>query len=253
MKTLVVCKHCSIEGQGLIYKEVEIETSGIYEFKCDHGHENISILQLHSFQLLYDMGIKALLDGYTREAVTSFAVSLERFHEYCIDCFLYDVPKEMKEETWKLVSSQSERQLGAFYYLYLHEINAIPENVKYIKFRNKVVHKGEIPTSEKAFEYAEYVYNYIDNVLNKLYNKYYDDSRFFAFMEKRRTDVKKQFPNHADSDDPTTIQGPTFIDVFPLDENGADRSEYIRSFQEKFQMFEGINDNQSKQGTRRLW
>lgn len=249
-----MCKHCSIEGRG-ISKDVEVETSGIYEFKCFYGHENISILRLHSFQLLYDLGIKALLDGYTREAATSFAVSIERFREYCIECFLYGLPNEDKKETWKYVSSSSERQLGAFYFLYLYEIKAVPKKVndKWEKFRNDVIHKGKIPFYEKTLEYAKYVFNYITEILEVLYKKYIDSERFFTFIHKRFAEVKEKYPNHPDSDDPTTIQGPTFIEIFPIDVNGPDRSEFIRSFQQSLDLFKGISENQNSQGVNRLW
>lgn len=250
-----MCKHCSIEGRGT-FKDVEVKTNGIYEFKCDYGHENISILQHHSFQLLYDLGIKTLLDGYTREAATSFSVSIERFHEYCIDLFLHDLPEENKRNTWKYVSSSSERQLGAFYFLYLYEIKAVPKKVsgKWEKFRNDVIHKGNIPSNEKAFEYAKYVFDYINEVLDALYTKYIGQNRFFAFMNKRYDEVKEKYPSHIDSDDPTTIQGPTFIEIFPIDENGPDRSEFIRSFQQNLDLFKGMSENQNSQGVKgRLW
>ncbi|WP_337970044.1 hypothetical protein [Virgibacillus salexigens] len=255
MKTLVICKHCSKEGKGPTYKELEIEHSGIYEFKCINGHENISILQLHSFQLLYDLGIKALLDSYTREAVTSFAVSLERFREYCIDCFLYDLPEENKNATWKYVSSQSERQLGAFYFLYLSKVNAVPTKInnKWDKFRNDVIHKGQIPKSEEVLEYAEYVFDYINETLEVLYNKYADQNVFYLFLNKRFREVKEKYPRHVDAEDPSTISGPTFIDIVPIVKQGPDRSNFVYSFQEKLDLFEEMNQNQSSQGIKRLW
>ena len=34
------------------------------------------------FELLFELGINALIDGYPREAVSSFASALERFYEF---------------------------------------------------------------------------------------------------------------------------------------------------------------------------
>lgn len=254
MKTLVICKYCSIEGK-VNYQELEVETSGIYEFRCDKGHENISVLQLHQFQILYDLGIYALLDGYTREAVTSFAVSLERFYEYCIDCFLYGLPEDIQKATRKYVSSQSERQLGAFYYLYLSKINDVPERVKddWVKFRNRIVHKGEIPKYEKALEYANYIYHYINDTLEALYSKFTDSERFFTFMEKRRKEILEKHPKHQDAHDPSTFGGITFIEIFPHDDKGPDRSEFIRSFDEKFEIYKGMNEHQKELNVKRLF
>ncbi|MEC1437434.1 hypothetical protein P9D57_01440 [Bacillus sonorensis] len=68
------------------------------------------------------------------------------------------------------MAKQSERQIGAFYYLYLNEFNEPPEPVllKWIKFRNDVIHKGMIPNHEKTTQYAEYIFYYIIGILKKI-------------------------------------------------------------------------------------
>lgn len=193
MKTLLACNQCVVNGIPS-YTKAEIEANGIYEFTCTKGHRNISILQLHSFQVLYDLGISALLDGYTREAVSSLAVSIERFYEYCMDILLYELSKDEKEQTWKLVSKQSERQLGAFYYLYLSKMKKTPPFVsnKWIEFRNNVIHKGEIPKAIKTLEYAKYVFQYIIEILISIKEKYTDINYYYRYLTNRMLEVNKR-------------------------------------------------------------
>jgi hypothetical protein len=56
--------------------------SGKLTLRCEQGHTTVVALSIPAFELLFDFGCSALLDGYTREAVTSFASSLERFEEF---------------------------------------------------------------------------------------------------------------------------------------------------------------------------
>jgi len=55
---------------------------GDYEVKCEVGHVSLVNLDNLKFELLFELGINAHVDGYAREAVTSFASSLERFQEF---------------------------------------------------------------------------------------------------------------------------------------------------------------------------
>jgi hypothetical protein len=38
--------------------------------------------------VLFDIGANAVVDGYYREAITSFSASLERFYEYFLGALL---------------------------------------------------------------------------------------------------------------------------------------------------------------------
>lgn len=145
-------------------KAGEIRDDLSFEYVCNHGHVSRVILETQKFEILFDMGAAALLDGYCREAVSSFAAAQERFHEFCIKVFLakQGIPENEFNATWKLVSNQSERQVGAYYFLYLLHFNAAPAtSQKAVEFRNRVIHKGYIPSSEDASEYGEFVYDYI--------------------------------------------------------------------------------------------
>jgi hypothetical protein len=162
MKIFMPCLEC-MKTRSLpeIVNYVEVRDDGVYEIECTNGHRRSAILQHTKFELLFEFAAMALLDGYTREAVTSFAVSLERFYEYWIRAtfFANGTKPEVTEETWKLIAASSERQLGAFCMLYLREHARAPAVLpnRSVEFRNKVIHKGYIPSRSQVVEYASEV------------------------------------------------------------------------------------------------
>jgi hypothetical protein len=56
--------------------------SGKLTLRCEQGHTTVVRLPIPDFELLFDFGCSALLDGYPREAITAFASSFERFLEF---------------------------------------------------------------------------------------------------------------------------------------------------------------------------
>lgn len=68
-----------------------------------------------------------------------------------------------------MVSSQSERQLGAYMFLYLTRfkrpfLTTKEEQTAFLEwstFRNNVIHKGQFPRRERVIEYAQYVFDLI--------------------------------------------------------------------------------------------
>src|SRR5690606_23860589 len=106
------------------------------------------------FQLLFQVGIHALVDGYPREAVADFTAALERFYEFYfrVVCRIKGINKDAERATWSRVANQSERQLGLFLGSYL-AVNGAPGPTlsrTNVEFRNGVVHKGKIPAREEA-------------------------------------------------------------------------------------------------------
>ncbi|WP_347320009.1 hypothetical protein [Rossellomorea sp. RS05] len=170
MKYAVPCMKCVFnEVQNYDYNFIEMNDSGFYKFECSQGHENALVLQDEKFEILFDLGALALIDGYAREAVSSFAASIERFYEFFINVIVHKEgidPEEFKK-TWKNVKNQSERQLGAFYFLYLTVYKEVPPIIKpkLVEFRNNVIHKGYIPTYEETYNYGLEIYNYIKKLL----------------------------------------------------------------------------------------
>ena len=86
---LFPCPHCKQEKSERQYhiKSGELLDNLTFRTVCPNGHESVIVAEAQKFEVLYDMGISALLDGYCREAVSSFAAAQERFHEFCIRVF----------------------------------------------------------------------------------------------------------------------------------------------------------------------
>jgi hypothetical protein len=164
------CMKCFKEGGSpfdLSWRE--FTDSGVYEVTCRNGHDTTFILQEQKFEILFDIGAYAIQDGYYREAISSFTSSLERFYEFSIQVLLFkkDFNYEAFCDTWKLVSNQSERQLGAFVFLYFQRFNQKPQLLSdsNVKLRNQVVHKGKIPTKSEAISYGQSVLDVVRPLL----------------------------------------------------------------------------------------
>ncbi|MCR8633201.1 hypothetical protein [Paenibacillus radicis (ex Xue et al. 2023)] len=161
---------------------LEMRDDGIYSVSCINGHKSIVVLNHHKYEILFEMGVLALSDGYTREAVSNFAASLERFYEFSIEVFLRNsgVYGSAFEQTWKNLKNQSERQLGAYLMLYLNHFSKYellgkqPEifDDKLTKFRNDVIHKGNLPSYDEVIKYSEAVFTYIKNHLIELKDQF---------------------------------------------------------------------------------
>jgi hypothetical protein len=195
MKLRIICETCLDSLNELALQPDEwhdfvpvndLQDSLLYEVTCKMGHVSRVVIMNPKFDLLFESGIAALKDGYYREAVSSFAVSLERFYEFSIRVFLKQLIDKIGQshfdETWKIISKQSERQLGAFYALYLTTYNKPPMifNGKFLaaysvnlgipgndptEFRNKVIHSGYVPNQNQALNYGEGVNFYIRTLM----------------------------------------------------------------------------------------
>jgi hypothetical protein len=117
--------------------------SGKLTLRCEQGHTTVVTMPIPAFELLFDFGCSALLDGYPREAVTSFASSFERFEEFTCRFLLArrNVSFEGVDAWWKEVASQSERQKGSFVALWIAEFFWEPPTLpsKLIKLSTTVV------------------------------------------------------------------------------------------------------------------
>ncbi|WP_139490824.1 hypothetical protein [Brevibacillus dissolubilis] len=189
MKFPTICHKCLVEQGTASFIDLDFQDDGIYTSVCEKGHESLVCLQEELFQILFEHGAMALLDGYQREAVSSFASSLERFYEFSIKVLLLHrgVPMEEIQNTWKLVAAQSERQLGAFYFLFASQFGFAPNPVaqQWVKFRNDVIHKGHIPSRDKVLGYAEHLYNYMVSLL-KVLKEDFQESFLTAITHKQK-------------------------------------------------------------------
>jgi hypothetical protein len=175
------------QGQpSLEFIPVEIRNDGLYSLTCNNGHTTLTAIQQQKFEILFDMGAMALLDGYPREAVMSMATSLERFYEFYIK--VITLKHQVTDDAYlntKRNATRSEREFGAFLYLYLidHKNSCCPiidnkepdingrskNNTKTWKnFRNEIVHNGYIPSTEEALAYGNLIYQYIYSLIADL-------------------------------------------------------------------------------------
>lgn len=156
-----------------IYVEVDVQDKRGFIFKCVKGHVFFGSLQLEFYELLYDRGIFAFDDTYYRETVANLAASIERFHEYCIKVMLQagGIEHSQIEKSWNLIKKQSERQYGAFLFLYLNffktpppKIEPIRKNQDWTSFRNNVIHAGYFPSKEETERAIQVTTRYIKQI-----------------------------------------------------------------------------------------
>ncbi len=237
---------------------VEQQDDGLYHLTCSSGHRTTVWLQNLKFELLFDSGGLALLDGHSREAVSSIAAALERFMEFYVRIValkhlagqepLEETIKRFSvgqhepfEETWKRVSNQSERQIGAFLFIYLLENGKPPLFIDECKmqsygekenkhFRNAVIHKGYTPSQEQVIEYGEQVFQFIHTILAELRTT--SDEIIQKFTMGTAYEVYGRLQRR-----PTATQGiPTMISTIsqPLDDppsfkSGLERLKEVRT------------------------
>ncbi len=187
MKLFFTCMEC-FRLNGAPSNEfvlLELRNDGLYEFTCTNGHKALTALQEQKFEILFEIGASAILDGYYREAVSSFSAALERFYEFSLSVFCMKAGVQDAEwsKSWKTIASQSERQFGAFVFLHAAILgtspSVLPEKLR--KFRNDVVHKGHIPTHPEALEYGEVVRLLLQSGIATIREKCQEQMQEFIF------------------------------------------------------------------------
>ncbi len=207
MKIRIECNKCQLGGTPHpgTYNYRELSDKKLYKIKCDAGHESIVFIENHKFDILFESGILALLDGYSREAVSSISSSLERFYEFYLKviCLKHGVYYDKIIANWKKIASQSERQFGAYIFVYLLENKNTPKTLldKFVEFRNKVIHKGYIPSDEEVVKYAKNVGEIISFEYLKLKNNTQDlyqytigiDGKESGVFEEENDEITSQY------------------------------------------------------------
>jgi len=181
MKLLINCQKCLSDESIPLSERSKYQNyneSGQYDYTCSKGHVTAGILLNNKFEILFDMGVHAILDGYYREAVVNFTSCLERFYEYAIKIISHshDVNYQEIDEAWRPIKSQSERQLGAYIFIYFQTFKKVPNtlNQKWTTYRNNVIHKGEITNKKKAMEYGNLILKIIQPVIKDIKLDYTD-------------------------------------------------------------------------------
>lgn len=214
MKMLTQCPICSMKDPIRSLLLVDVADNGIIAICCEAGHNSDFFMQTQKFEILFDMGAMAFIDGYHRESVATFAAALERLLEFYVHAVLREQGLEEVEfeKTWKEVNSQSERQLGAFLFVrLLTKKKALQQ--KYLgekigsdnatEFRNKVIHKGYIPTRDEAYKYGEIVFKYMNSIVNDMVSSAW--SGITVILEEKNQEIEKKYPKIARHSHPTII------------------------------------------------
>lgn len=177
MNIPTTCPHCQHAFQ------TEYLDGGIHELTCPACQGRFALfIRKHRFETLFDMGTRALIGGYAREAVVNFAAALERCLEFYLRSALLerfavqgrsieDAEAEL-DATWKLLISQSERQLGAFAAVYLSRQGRAPDFLTPqglgAEFRNRVIHRGYLPREQEVQDYAAGLFALMNRLLEDL-------------------------------------------------------------------------------------
>jgi len=177
MKFRTLCYQCYPAKSTVDFDmSISISETDLYEYRCSLGHVTLLELQVFKFEILFESGLCAIRDKYFMESILSITAALERFYEFFIKIILkkQNISEELIEKSFKTMSRQSERQVGAFTVLYLSTFLELPKMLKQkmITFRNDVVHKGYLPNENETLEYAEEVYNTIKPIYLKLLEDY---------------------------------------------------------------------------------
>lgn len=155
----------------IVFYRGRIADAGYITVECKQGHTAPLIFDERKHDLLFQSGCLAFLDGYEREAVASFAASVERLWEFYLRVIATSrsVDPTRFDAVWKQLSRQSERQLGAFMMTYVLEgTDSYDLRQSQIEFRNKVIHQGYIPTEKEVSDYGEYIFTQIRDVMKVL-------------------------------------------------------------------------------------
>ncbi|QWG93277.1 hypothetical protein [Bacillus toyonensis] len=198
MNIYIHCEQCirfnqlnPSNDQDFQFYKVPVNEEGVYNFICYRGHETKAISPYEKYQILFQMGANALLEGNYFESVGCFIASVERFREWTIKFIWYlnGINEQKSDDLWKKhFKNFSERQLGAFSAMFIDHFKEPPLifDDKQNKFRNNVLHKGIIPTKDETYKFGKYVFEYLRSIQKTIYLKYKKESLEFSSKFMRR-------------------------------------------------------------------
>jgi len=206
MRLEISCNECSLEiapgESSAVYSRVcSIRDDGVYEFECPNGHRTITVLRTPKHEVLYTIGANALLDGYLRDALASFAASLERYYEFAVRVIARHkgIEPDNFNAAWSSLSKQSERQFGAFVIAWVLETGKPYTSISktrienLTRLRNEVIHQGKIPTPSECKNYGKYVLDIAAPVEEVLLSDYEAAHKDECFAHARA--LKKSSPS----------------------------------------------------------
>ncbi|MBT2304540.1 hypothetical protein J7E70_29365 [Variovorax paradoxus] len=180
MKWKSPCVRCfdelGFEPRKMTFLMGEFDEEGRVRLVCEKQHNTVVIVDATRHQILLTSGGMAFLSGFANEAVAVLNTALERAYEHFIRVVCRAKGIEVKL-AWPQVGAQSERQFGAFVFLYLLTEGVAPQQTSELAaIRNRVVHKGEIVNDRVAETFGEEVFKRIQLIETALY-KYTDHAR----------------------------------------------------------------------------
>ena len=183
MQLITSCMRCQAE-EGIpnfsALSLMRIPDDGVIELTCNRQHRTFTIIQNLKFELLADLALQAIVDGYYREAISSFTAALERLYEFFVEATgrKNGIGGEVFAVAWKPLANLSERQLGAFVLAHLIETGEpaklLPQ--AQIKLRNEVTHKGKFPDHGEAMAFGQAVCDCATPILAQLGSEAYAET-----------------------------------------------------------------------------
>ena len=180
MKLLVTCPLCREAAP----QHALLRDDGAADVECVNGHSFVVVSRHAKYEILFESASLALLEGYPREAAFGFCSSLEQFYAWFLQEVTQFRPSDDSgtlsmdlvdkcehDKTWRLVSAQSQRQLGAFFFSYLSFTGRAYSfvDLKWLTtMRNKVVHQGLLVTPGDAKSLGEKVWKEIRRLEDEL-------------------------------------------------------------------------------------
>lgn len=166
MKIFCFCHKCLSDNQLENPLITTLREDNLYDITCQFGHRNLMQMQAFKFEILFESGLCAIREQYYLESMLSIKAALERFYEFYIQIMLKEkgIDESVITDVFKEVSRNSEREYGAFLFVYTLMHGKKPETLlsrSQVEFRNGVVHKGLIPTEKQVFQFASDVFDII--------------------------------------------------------------------------------------------
>lgn len=166
----------------------------IVDIKCPMGHSYKARINDKKFELFLQSGAVAFINEYYHEALFNFIVARERFFEFCIRffCKKLDIKIDVVEKNFKHIENSSERQIGAFLFLYLlHFKKSYPFKMDDVaKVRNGLFHKGKIYSPKEVKETCKLIYDEIYEVVEQLVLDTGDLDLFHILTSKIQDDIE---------------------------------------------------------------
>lgn len=197
-----VCAECSAAGR-FEFVKIPLREDGVYEHVCPLGHRSVWLTQQHRFELLFELGIHAILDGYYREAISAFSAALERFYQFSFHVLTLRSGASDANflEAWAQVKKSSERQFGVHVSAWLISFGSIPRalpdsgpNKPSKEFRNNVIHNGMLPDYAATVAFGQTVLEITREQIDHLNDHAVDEVRQVTHYHLREAAKKSTSP-----------------------------------------------------------